>query len=81
MVKSIAVRWEIGQGIEDDWYDTICGPRVAVDRLLQMMCERGWRDRLVVVYDALEGGDGVGVGSELRDREGSPILGELNEEE
>ncbi|KAF7918942.1 hypothetical protein BELL_0615g00040 [Botrytis elliptica] len=52
--KSIAVRWKIGQAANDDSYDTLCGPDVVMKRLILMMRERHWKDRLVVVYYAEE---------------------------
>ncbi|KAF7940801.1 uncharacterized protein EAE97_006987 [Botrytis byssoidea] len=52
--KSIAIRWKIGQAVNDDSYDTLCGPDVIMNRLIRMMRERHWKDRLVVVYHAEE---------------------------
>ncbi|KAF7866915.1 hypothetical protein EAF04_005756 [Stromatinia cepivora] len=74
--KSIAVRWVIGQTVDDDSYDTLCGPHVVMDRLIFMMRERGWKDRLVVVYHAEENysGDDSGSDSEPGVREASLIL-------
>lgn len=71
-VESIAVRWEIDQMVDDDSYDTLCGPDVAVDRLIFMMRERGWKYRLVVVYHAEE--NDSDEDSEPNVREASPIL-------
>ncbi|KAI9643004.1 hypothetical protein NHQ30_008738 [Ciborinia camelliae] len=71
--KTIAVRWEIGQGIDDDSYDTVCGSGVAINRLIHMMRERQWKDRLVVVYHSYEYSSGVSSQSKVR--EASPILG------
>ncbi|KAJ8060036.1 hypothetical protein OCU04_011646 [Sclerotinia nivalis] len=69
--KGIAVRWDIGQMVDDDSYDTLCGPDVVMDRLIFMMRERRWKDRFVVVYHAENdtGGD-----SEPGARKASPIL-------
>ncbi|THV54901.1 hypothetical protein BGAL_0018g00570 [Botrytis galanthina] len=52
--KSIAIRWKIGQAVNDDSYDTLCSPNVGMKRLIRMMRERLWKDRLVVVYHAEE---------------------------
>ncbi|CAD6450341.1 14c3548e-05e0-43ad-b8d2-7369a412ee68 [Sclerotinia trifoliorum] len=70
--KSIAVRWEIGQMVYDDSYDTVCGPDVVMDRLIFMTRERGWRDRLIVVYHVEE--NDSGDDSEPKVRKASPIL-------
>ncbi|TEY42628.1 hypothetical protein BOTCAL_0388g00080 [Botryotinia calthae] len=60
MEKSVAVRWKIGQAVNDDSYDTLCGPGVVVSSLILMMRERHWKDRLVVVYytEESDGSDG-----------------------
>lgn len=52
--KSIAVRWVLGQRMDNDAYDTICGEDVDFSRLVLMMRTRRWRDRLIVVYHAEE---------------------------
>ncbi|TGO34996.1 hypothetical protein BHYA_0174g00210 [Botrytis hyacinthi] len=52
--KNIAIRWKIGQAVNDNSYDTLCGPDVVMNRLIRMMRERHWKDRLVVVYHAKE---------------------------
>ncbi|KAF7896167.1 hypothetical protein EAF00_006182 [Botryotinia globosa] len=52
--KSVAIRWKIGQAVNDDSYDTLCGHDVVMNRLIRMMRERHWKDRLVVVYHAEE---------------------------
>lgn len=78
--KSIAVRWNIGQAVNDDSYDTLCGPDTSMERLIIMMRERHWRDRLVVVYEAKEDSVG-GVSSEPKNRNTSPILGQPSDGE
>ncbi|TGO49302.1 hypothetical protein BCON_0214g00180 [Botryotinia convoluta] len=70
--KSIAVRWKIGQAVNDDSYDTLCGPDVVMNRLILMMRERHWKDRLVVVYHAKENdGSDSSESSESSERIGS----------
>ncbi|TGO15557.1 hypothetical protein BTUL_0039g00760 [Botrytis tulipae] len=69
--KSIAIRWKIGQAVNDDSYDTLCGPNVVMNRLIGMMRERHWKDRLVVVYhaeenDSSDSSDRIRQGSEAR---------------
>ncbi|KAM0308141.1 hypothetical protein ACHAO8_010284 [Botrytis cinerea] len=74
MEKSVAVRWKIGQAVNDDSYD------VVINSLILMMRERHWKDRLVVVYytedsdvsDSSDGSEAEGV--KPRTREVSPEL-------
>ncbi|KAM0183845.1 hypothetical protein ACHAPF_000290 [Botrytis cinerea] len=83
MEKSVAVRWKIGQAVNDDSYDTLCGYDVVIKSLILMMHERHWKDRLVVVYytedsdvsDSSDGSDGSEAESvKPRTREVSPEL-------
>ncbi|QSZ31565.1 hypothetical protein DSL72_001132 [Monilinia vaccinii-corymbosi] len=79
-VRRIAVRWEIGQAVDNTLYDTVCSPAVAMKRFIRMMRERQWKDRLVVEFHAEEDLSGV-VGAPRSGREASPILGEPEEED
>lgn len=80
MEKSVAVRWKIGQAVNDDSYDTLCSYDVVINSLILMMRERHWKDRLVVVYytedsdvsDSSDGSEAEGV--KPRTREVSPEL-------